>query len=368
MRQSALFGLCVLSTLGGAHASELVVHEWGTITSVHQATGSPVSGLNKIDAADVLPDFVHRFEPEATRQDPKRRVGKSPFVPGRPDVTMRLETPVIYFYPPLGASTPPLDVTVNFRGGVLNEFYPDAAASVSLDGRRIDDKLRAGMFSAWDGHRLNDFVLGTLEWKGLQLSDAIAPPATTSAVWLAPRNVRATGVITPQGESEHYVFYRGVAHLDALFQTQYTTSGLRLTTPARPLWAGQPRLEVPFVWLVQVRRDGLIAFHELGPRTLGTERFNVEVARVGRFPMEAFAESGARRLRDSMKNRLEHAGLFTPEAEAMLNTWKASYYEKPGVRVFYIVPRAWTDHFLPLKISVPAEITRVFVGRIDIAG
>jgi hypothetical protein len=84
--------------------------------------------------------------------------------------------------------------------------------------------------------------------------------------------------------------------------------------------------------------------------------------------MEAFAESGARRQRDSMKNRLEHAGLFTPEAEAMLNTWKASYYEKPGVRVFYIVPRAWTDHFLPLKISVPAEITRVFVGRIDIAG
>jgi hypothetical protein len=34
--------------------------------------------------------------------------------------------------------------------------------------------------------------------------------------------------------------------------------------------------------------------------------------------------------------------------------------------VFYIVPRAWTDHFLPLKLSVPAEITRVIVGRIDI--
>ena len=54
------------------------------------------------------------------------------------------------------------------------------------------------------------------------------------------------------------------------------------------------------------------------------------------------------------------------EAEAMLNTWKASYFQKPGLRLFYIVPRAWTDYFLPLEFSVPARVTRVIVGRVDL--
>jgi hypothetical protein len=39
---------------------------------------------------------------------------------------------------------------------------------------------------------------------------------------------------------------------------------------------------------------------------------------------------------------------------------------KPGLRVFYVVPREWTDHFLPLKLSVPARVSRVLIGRIDI--
>ena len=34
--------------------------------------------------------------------------------------------------------------------------------------------------------------------------------------------------------------------------------------------------------------------------------------------------------------------------------------------MFFIVPRAWTDFYLPLEISVPAEINRVMVGRIEL--
>ncbi|MEJ0000051.1 MAG: hypothetical protein WDO13_13300 [Verrucomicrobiota bacterium] len=52
--------------------------------------------------------------------------------PADQDVTMRLETPVIYFYSPEGAaasSVPPLDVHVDFRHGVLSQFYPYAEAS-----------------------------------------------------------------------------------------------------------------------------------------------------------------------------------------------------------------------------------------------
>ena len=50
----------------------------------------------------------------------------------------------------------------------------------------------------------------------------------------------------------------------------------------------------------------------------------------------------------------------------MLDTWKESYFEMPGLRVFYIVPREWIDYFLPLQVSVPNEMTRVLIGRIDL--
>ena len=152
MRKSSLFA-CLLVAFGTAQAADLVIHEWGTITTIHDAAGNPATGLNRIDEADVLPSFVHRYEPATTRQ-PQRQLGKSPLVPGRPDVTMRLETPVIYFHPPPNKKYDnPIDVTVRFRGGVLNEFYPDAEASVALDTPRVHDKMEAGVITGMERRR-----------------------------------------------------------------------------------------------------------------------------------------------------------------------------------------------------------------------
>ena len=51
----------------------------------------------------------------------------------------------------------------------------------------------------------------------------------------------------------------------------------------------------------------------------------------------------------------------------MLRTWELSYFKSPGLRFFYIVPRAWVDKTLPLKITgAPVDITRVMVGRIEL--
>jgi len=54
------------------------------------------------------------------------------------------------------------------------------------------------------------------------------------------------------------------------------------------------------------------------------------------------------------------------EAQALLETWKLSYFRSTGLRLFFMVPRAWTDLYLPLHISTPAELTRVMVGRIEL--
>jgi hypothetical protein len=367
MSKTVSIALALLSA-AAASAQDLVVHEWGTITTVHAADGTPAGRLNKIDESDVLPKFVHVFEPEHTRHDPAQRFAKGTAIPGRPDVTMRLETPVVYFHPPAGGYSKPFDVTVRFRGGLINEFFPKAAASVSVDQQRIADKMIARAIpTTWTGDLLNNYVVGKLEWKGVMLHDTVVAPLTNDPVWLAPREVQAASVFVPEvGEGERYLFYRGVAHLDALVQTKVSGGSVKLSAPALLAWLDAPTLAIPKVWLADVRADGAIAFSEGGALSIQKAKPGAELGRLKRFAGADYAPEGVKQLRASLKKSLINHGLFADEAEAMLNTWKRSYFEKPGLRVFYLVPREWTDYFLPLEISVPARVNRVIVGRINL--
>lgn len=362
---SAFSVLC----LCGATSGDLVIHEWGTITTVHAADGTPAGELNRIDEADVLPDFVHRYEPESTRHgDPRKKLAKVPLKPGRPDVTMRLETPVIYFHPGQKRHyETPIDVDVKFRGGVINEFYPNAAAGVALDHSRIIDKRQEGVLEReWTGEILNNYVVGSLSWRGVKLLDTVVAPLTNDPLWTAPRDVQATSVFIPEaGEGERYLFYRGVGALPALLQTRLTGSSLRLSAPANLAWLDTQAV-IRKTWLVEVRPDKSIAFREQGPLTLEKQSPGKDLAKLKDFGNGDFAPERLKELRASLKSALIREGLYADEAEAMLNTWKHSYLEKPGLRVLYLVPRAWTDYFLPLKFSVPARVNRAIVGRIDI--
>ena len=59
-------------------------------------------------------------------------------------------------------------------------------------------------------------------------------------------------------------------------------------------------------------------------------------------------------------------GLYRKEAEAMVATWSDTWFEE-GTRLFYIVPRAAVDAILPLTMTpAPAEVARVFVGRMEL--
>src|SRR4051812_32569772 len=75
----------------------LVVHEWGTITTRHAANGVAEGGLNRLDSYEPLPDFVHRFEIADRRGYHRVPLSKTSDGEARPDVTMRLETPVLNF-------------------------------------------------------------------------------------------------------------------------------------------------------------------------------------------------------------------------------------------------------------------------------
>ena len=84
------------------------------------------------------------------------------------------------------------------------------------------------------------------------------------------------------------------------------------------------------------------------------------------FPQNRYTPAGKAKLREEIHEALVRDGLFDDEAWAMLNTWDSSYFEQSGERILFIAPKAWMDHYLPLEVSVPSQITRVFVGRIDL--
>jgi hypothetical protein len=68
----------------------------------------------------------------------------------------------------------------------------------------------------------------------------------------------------------------------------------------------------------------------------------------------------------AMAAALAKEGLYAREASAMVNTWKDSWFEEDGVRVLYVLPRAWTDRTLPIELKPsPKELVRVMVGRLE---
>ena len=118
----------------GARAEDskprLVAHEWGTFTSVAGEDGNAVPWAPLSGPSD-LPCFVYRG-----------LVLKSELA-----ATVRMETPVLYFYAPRPMT---LDVHVAFTNGQITEWYPQAWEPDGTTGGRIAwrvDAMPAGINS-----------------------------------------------------------------------------------------------------------------------------------------------------------------------------------------------------------------------------
>jgi hypothetical protein len=341
-------------------AEPLVVHEWGTFTSLQDEKGQELVGINIDD--EPVPAFVHNLSPFILSQPVLSSLHWAYKAKGAPRhhplVTMRLETPVIYFYPPAGAKLPlELDVSVKFRGGWLTEFYPEAHAEAP--------GIKQGQF---EFDQLTSQTLGSLTWPDLRVGTDGVGPETEEHVWLAPRKVQAAGVTATSGESEKYLFYRGVGRLAAPLRSTLDREQGRVSFAANfqdVLVSGETTPTGP-LWLVHVRPDGKTAF-----RTLETSPFSADPKRQVaegsyRFADDEYRIDGREHLEAAMHAALVADGLFADEATALLSTWQRAYFASPGLRVFYLVPRQWTDHYLPLSISGEARIERVMVGRLEL--
>jgi hypothetical protein len=361
MKNAFLVAVAVAALAGAAPGQDSRerwrIHEWGTFTSLQDEAGRPIGWINTED--EPVPEFVHRLRRSLLVPiDDLAPVFDKGAPRAHPDVIVRLETPVVYFHPPTSAKLPAtVDLRVDFRGGWLTEYYPDGkSVAPGLDRR----DARFG--------RIAPGTVGSLEWKGLRVGLDRGFPRTEDAVWLAPRAVEAAPVTAPNGESERFLFYRGVGSLSPPLAVVRPADGKSFSVRGRlpEELSSRATLRVPRLWLADIREDGNAAFRSLPSATLPAG-LDPEVARVpARFEEGEYSPARLSALRKEMREGLVGDGLHADEADALLNTWQASYFQSAGLRLFFLVPRAWTDHVLPLKASVPAEVVRSMIGRLEI--
>jgi hypothetical protein len=308
MNAKLLMGILVF--LGGASVrlevsgDELVVHEWGTFTSISGTDSqalewTPYRGRGGAE----LPAFVYGGKHNARG-------------------TVRMETPVIYFYSPKELTC---SVKVRFPQGEITEYYPMPDVPV----------LR------WRG----------IEWKGVELlpGRAVNLPLEKGAnhyyqaraTESVPLRVRKGNAID---EYEKFLFYRGVG-----------TFAMPLSVDVS---AGQVAVRQETQGIGEV-----IFFENRNGRTSCLRRqLRASGAVVDRLLPDCAVES----LKRDLETLLAGHGLYPKEAEAMVKTWEDSWFEE-GFRVFYVLPRQQTDAILPLEITPkPTKLIRVLVGRIEI--
>jgi hypothetical protein len=295
-----------MATQPATAPAPLVVHEWGTFTSIAGEDGQAVQWLPHAGPSD-LPCFVERSLYN---------------IKGSLWGTVRMETPVLYFYAPT-----PLDVNVDvvFREGAITEWYPHADGADPRSGRD-----------------------GWIRWPKVRVTPGAAaefPVEPGSSHYYAARATDAAP-IEVASQKERFLFYRGVGWFAPPLSATLNTKGeATVWSPSNdPL-------------------GDIIVFDNHG----GTIAYGVQRGSKGRLTMARPAvDDDVTGLQRALVKILIANGLYAKEAEAMVATWTDSWFEE-GTRLFYIVPRATVDAILPLTITpAPQQIERVFVGRLEL--
>lgn len=344
-----------------AKEPDLIVHEWGTFTVLQDEQGKELPGINTDD--EPVPGFVHDLAPNLLAQplltDLHWQYRQKGAPRHHPLVLVRLETPVIYFYPRDGKPLPSkIDVKVMFRGGWLTQFYPQA----EFTAPEFKD-------SPFDFGQLSARTTGTLSWNDLSVGTSAAGPETDDPVWLHPRKVKAAGVTSQGGESEKYLFYRGVGHQRAPLSVSLDRKAKEISIRGNFLEVLEENetASIDDLWIVSVLADGTCRYRRLDRIRVNDQPDEVYLKTSYAFDPNDKQDQKAE-LEKEMHTALAKDGLYSDEATALLSTWQKSYFSTVGLRIFYLVPRQWTDHYLPLSITGDPPLVRSMVGRIELIG
>jgi hypothetical protein len=308
----------------------LTAHEWGTFTSIASKEGHAAYWLPLTGSTD-LPKFVEHFQ--------------TPDFKGGLRGTVRMETPVLYFYTNHPTT---LSVHVSFSQGLITEWYPHA--------NRVEPvglQTQARMVSYLDDwSRQQRQPDSSISWDSVTLepnSSASLPREDRTNHYYAARQTSSTPlrIKTQTGEqTEKFLFYRGVASFSVPVSA-------RLAHDGKIFAQNLNTEEIPAMLVFERRGD------KLGFRIADTS-----AAQAALDPPELNASMDS--LKRAVEDMLIAQGLYQNEAQAMFETWRDSWFEE-GSRLLYIVPRQFVDSVLPLSINpAPAQTVRVFVGRLEL--
>jgi len=309
--------LVLIGNAQSPNAAPLVVHEWGTFTSIAGSDGQAVEWLPLSGPTD-LPCFVNWFA-----------FNLKGTLPG----TVRMETPVLYFYGRRGTT---VDVAVRFNQGVVTEWFPPAAVTPGSKDVSIDTLSRPGFASS-------------ITWKKITLDgesrDGFPQQGDASHYYLA-RQTDASP-LRSDAAREKFLFYRGIGGFQPPVRASITPNRQIVVTSTSSRALGD-----------------IVLFHNHG----GTMAYQVRSgAEANRFTFDPPALDGEYVAPTAELERILVAhGLYEKEAKAMIETWRDSWFEE-GTRIFYIAPRSAIDSVLPLEVNpAPSQTVRVFVGRIEL--
>jgi hypothetical protein len=332
----AILGLSLAATpilfRGQSPSSDrsLTAHEWGTFTSIAGRDGRSAEWLPLTGSTDV-PAFVEHFQ--------------TPDFKGGLRGTVRMETPVLYFYTNHPTT---LSVHVSFSQGFITEWYPHANR-VEPVGLQTQTRLIA-YFNDWNRqHKQPD---SSISWDSVTLeprSSATLPREGRANHYYAARQTSSTPlrIKTEAGDqTEKFLFYRGVSSFSAPVSAKLAHDGKVLAQN-----------------LITQKIPAMLLFERRGDK-LGFRIADASAAQPTLDPPELSATMDS--LKQAVEDMLIAQGLYQDEAQAMFETWRDSWFEE-GSRLLYIVPRQFVDSVLPLSINpAPAQTVRAFVGRLEL--
>lgn len=341
---------------------KLTVHEWGTFTVLEGSDGNVIQWYQSPANLTDLPSFVQR----KISVGGKSGTGQIGWMD-----TVRMETPVLYFYPEREME---VSVTAGFPNGRITEVFPPAVTTANGE-------------SYWKGHLLppNSPELANIPGASDKAGRHYGAARNVPEAWLfrngsvqpvenrkliesfnAPSSTAKDQPAAAKVEPiDHFIFYRGAGNPGG-FQIRVEAS----SEPGAFVVSNFDKSTIPH----------LLALRVVNGQTSWVTMTNLEQWKIDehskrpinqqklQFPTATTPTPEAvPALRDTMITGLTKEGLTPAEAAAMVATWDDLWFTEPGIRVLAVLPQSVADAMVPLKISPPpTQLDRVFVARVEI--
>jgi hypothetical protein len=341
---------------------KLEVHEWGTFTILQGSDGKAIPWYQAPQKLVDLPPFVQQQIGAFSKARPF-------FISDGLD-SVRMETPVLYFYPEKAMD---VRVAANFPTGRITEVFPPVAFQFNSGPSQA---LWRGTLLPPDAAEKSRVPIATGE-KGRHYAAARAVPGAWLYSQITPQTEAALKrakeaqkkndrpAALPVEPIDHFIFYRGAGKAE-----NFPIRAVEQEAPGTYKLSSFYHQTIPKLFALRVA-DGKSTWTAIDQ--LNQVKYDSKAQKTLNQQDLVFPEATnsteevAAELRDAMVAALHAEGLTMDEAKAMVATWDNLWFTDPGTRVLALLPQSYADQMVPLQISPkPTKIERVFVARLEL--